>query len=71
MKWKEHRRSNGGEEIFPLSLLNLLIFFAVFITSAVYYGQVGFEWKRFFIMEIWLYLFIGWAIYKVNKTFKR
>lgn len=42
-------------------------FFGILFAMVGYYGEVGFNWKMFLFAELPLYVFCGWALYKVFK----
>lgn len=64
-----------GEKVYNFVNNNLVLIFilaGIGIIFAIigHYGTMGFNWKWFLFFELPIYLFCGWAIYKIIRLFK-
>lgn len=57
-------------EDFTKPFVLTLAFFGITFAIVGHYGTMGFNLKWFLFFELPLYLFCGWALFKVYKLYK-
>jgi hypothetical protein len=57
-------------EDFTKPFVLTLAFFGIAFAIVGHYGTMGFNLKWFLFFELPLYLFCGWALFKVYKLYK-